>query len=64
MDTKVFVLRPEMFPFLCLKPPQRRHAPDYEACLHRENIHAQTGVVSFEQWFEVIIHYNSQHGLI
>lgn len=60
MDTKLFVLLPEMFPFPRLKPPQRRHIPDYEARLNRENIHAQTGVVSHEQRFEAIIAYNSQ----
>lgn len=51
---------PKCFRSLRLKPPQRRHAPDYEACRNRENIHAQIGVVSLEQRFEVIIQYNSQ----
>lgn len=43
-----------------MKPPQRRHIPDYEAFLNRENIHAQAAVVSHEQWFEVIIRRNGR----
>lgn len=60
MDTELFVLLPEMFPF---PPPvfETATATSYSRlCLNRENIHGQAGVVSHEQRFEAIIHYNSR----